>query len=152
MKFTQQGGIKVSIEPCIKSRGHIQINIGDTGIGIKEEDKNKLFRMFGKLDYRNTVVNSQGVGLGLTISNSLAKLLCRDDGLAGIQVQTEYHKGSKFSFVIDKELLTQDQEDLLNISSNFQTGDLEEGEIEEKQLDDHVSQVHSARKTLKFQV
>ena len=46
-------------------------SIEDTGIGIKDEDKGKLFRLFGKLEQYNREINSSGIGLGLTICNKI---------------------------------------------------------------------------------
>ena len=70
----------------------------DTGIGIKEEEQSKLFQMFSKLDQeaaRNrTIVNNQGVGLGLTISNNLAKFLCANKCMDGIKLESRYGRGS----------------------------------------------------------
>jgi signal transduction histidine kinase len=48
----------------------IVFSVEDTGIGIKEEDHDKLFKIFGKLDQRDNV-NPTGIGLGLTICNKI---------------------------------------------------------------------------------
>jgi signal transduction histidine kinase len=45
----------------------LQIEIYDTGPGIKNEDLNKLFNLFGKLDDPKSF-NKEGTGLGLYIS------------------------------------------------------------------------------------
>ena len=42
------------------------VHVEDTGVGIAEEDLGKLFSQFGKL-HRTADINSQGIGLGLTI-------------------------------------------------------------------------------------
>jgi len=49
LKFTSEGGIKIS---CNKStvEGYVDFSIKDTGIGIKESDKEKLFKMFGRIE------------------------------------------------------------------------------------------------------
>ncbi len=48
----------------------------DTGVGIKEENLDKLFNAFSKIDNDSrSVLNPQGVGLGLMISNSIAYML-----------------------------------------------------------------------------
>ena len=53
-----------------------RITISDTGRGIEEKNKSKLFKQFCKLDLGTAdSINPQGVGLGLVISNALAKLL-----------------------------------------------------------------------------
>jgi signal transduction histidine kinase len=45
----------------------IQMSVQDSGIGIKHEDKKKLFKLFGFLDVSKEL-NAKGVGLGLHIS------------------------------------------------------------------------------------
>jgi K+-sensing histidine kinase KdpD len=45
--------------------------VTDTGIGIPKEQQNFIFVMFKK--NTNSAINSQGCGLGLTISNMIAK-------------------------------------------------------------------------------
>ena len=47
------------------------ISVEDSGIGIKEEDKGQLFRLFGKLQHNNNEINSSGIGMGLTICNKI---------------------------------------------------------------------------------
>ena len=49
-------------------------NVKDTGIGIKEEDKDKLFTMFGKLE-ATAAINTTGIGLGLSICKSIVDML-----------------------------------------------------------------------------
>jgi len=48
----------------------LEISVRDQGIGIKKEDKKKLFQLFGFLDATKEV-NTQGIGLGLYICKSL---------------------------------------------------------------------------------
>jgi len=102
LKFTSTGGITVSAKDYSKNTDYMMISVEDTGMGIKE-DKGKLFKIFCKLE-TETRVNTQGVGLGLTISNDLAKLLCGQMYQQGINLQSEFGKGSKFSFLIKKDL------------------------------------------------
>ena len=49
-----------------------QIEIIYNGIGIKQENINKLFMEFGKLDEQSKM-NRQGTGLGLTISRNMVR-------------------------------------------------------------------------------
>ena len=53
-----------------KGYGMIQISVQDTGPGIKNEDKNKLFKLFGFLEDTKDI-NPKGVGLGLHISQQI---------------------------------------------------------------------------------
>ena len=72
LKFTpREGEIKIKIEK-IKDIGnkitHIKISVTDSGIGVKDEDKPKLFKLFGMLKERgDKKVNTEGIGLGLVI-------------------------------------------------------------------------------------
>ena len=50
---------------------NVRIMIEDTGIGIKQEDQAKLFKVFGKLEQTSKDVNPEGIGLGLTICNNI---------------------------------------------------------------------------------
>jgi signal transduction histidine kinase len=66
----------------------------DTGIGIKRKDRLKLFKLFGTL--QNTrQMNTQGIGLGLVISENIVKAF---QGTIG--VRSKYNYGSKFAFSI----------------------------------------------------
>ncbi len=101
LKFTFKGGITLSAAVS-EDGSSIQYLVEDTGIGIKAEDKEKLFKIFGRLDNEDEKINHQGVGLGLMISNNLAKLLCDKQEFKGIRVESEYGKGSSFSFFVNK--------------------------------------------------
>ena len=64
----------------------------DTGLGIKDEDKNKLIKAFAKVDTdESKVLNRHGVGLGLLISNIIAKTL--NFKMIGIDIISQYGKG-----------------------------------------------------------
>lgn len=65
MKFTNKGGIRIkaSYNPIEQE---LVIHVVDSGAGIEKEDIEKLFSRFGKLQ-RTAAINSDGVGLGLTI-------------------------------------------------------------------------------------
>ena len=113
LKFTQKGSIRVITEKNPKNNTLIHIKVVDTGMGIKEESKKKLFQAFGKLDQdESEYLNSQGVGLGLLISNILAKnlgpslkTLTESDInlMIGLNVISEYGKGTQFEFIIENK-------------------------------------------------
>ena len=96
-KFTSKGGIKVQVEQDLAEKEYLLISIIDTGIGIREEDKGKLFKMYGRLEDGESV-NKNGVGLGLTISNALTLMLNREAVGKDINVISQYSKGSTFYF------------------------------------------------------
>ena len=102
LKFTFKGGITLSITHAAKSPNELQFSVEDTGIGIKAEDQKKLFQMFGRLEQSNRNINCQGVGLGLTISNNLVRMLNENND--GIFVKSKFGEGTTFSFCIKKKL------------------------------------------------
>ena len=73
----------------------IQFDVIDTGIGLTEEQLDRLFRPFTQAD-SSTTRKFGGTGLGLTISKRLAQMLGGD-----IQVNSDAGKGSTFSVVIE---------------------------------------------------
>jgi len=78
----------------------LEIQVIDTGIGIKREDMRKLFKLFGFLD-TSKELNSKGIGLGLHIS----KMICNEFG-GDIIVNSEWGKGTNFTFLIALEKLS----------------------------------------------
>lgn len=74
VKFTHAGEVelKVGFEEISKKMGKVCISVRDTGIGIKETDRTKLFKAFSQAD-TSTTRRYGGTGLGLIISNSIAE-------------------------------------------------------------------------------
>jgi signal transduction histidine kinase len=73
LKFTKKGGfvrIKCKYIPDEDSNGSISIHVIDSGVGIKEGDKHKLFQLFGFLE-QTKELNTKGIGLGLHISKMI---------------------------------------------------------------------------------
>jgi signal transduction histidine kinase len=75
-------------------RGLLKLQIRDTGVGIKPEDQEKLFQLFGKLE-SNSKLNKMGIGLGLYICKKIVEA-CGGD----IYYDTEYLQGASFVFTI----------------------------------------------------
>lgn len=96
MKFTTKGSVTLDIKTS-SPRGDIIFSVIDTGIGIKQDDLNLLFKNFGKLDQTDKNINARGVGLGLSISNEIVKVL-NDNKNEGISVSSVVNQGSVFSF------------------------------------------------------
>ena len=84
LKFTYAGHIKIQVhknseedsqihEVDISEMPKIRLRfaVEDTGMGIREEDMGKLFKMFGTIQQHNEEINATGIGLGLTICNSI---------------------------------------------------------------------------------
>lgn len=73
IKFTPAGGwIKIRLE---QQKDQLRIAVRDTGIGISEEDQQKIFNKFEQVrSSRSSVKGPKGTGLGLAISRSLVEL------------------------------------------------------------------------------
>jgi CheY-like chemotaxis protein len=102
VKFTTKGSIRLTVSQPYPAK--VLFTVTDTGIGIPETKHRSIFQIYGKLE-GNEELNPQGNGLGLGISNMLAKELGgREIDLASIE-----GKGSTFSFLIDNEEEKQSQ-------------------------------------------
>ena len=100
IKFTFHGSVTLQVTGDEHDATRLKFSIIDTGIGIKEEDKPKLFKRFGKIQQRDASVNIQGVGLGLTIVQELVNVLNNSDGEEKVIFASKYGIGSTFSFRI----------------------------------------------------
>ena len=87
VKFTKKGYIEIGYT---KENDFIIFYVKDTGIGINEEFKNKIFTRF---EQANGINNKMGYGLGLPISKELVKLMDGD-----MWFESEYGEGSTFYF------------------------------------------------------
>lgn len=74
----------------------LRFDIEDTGCGIDELDKEKLFKSFSQIDNKITYKIYQGTGLGLAISKELIELM---NGCIWLD-WSELGKGSRFSFIL----------------------------------------------------
>lgn len=66
----------------------------DSGVGIKEEDRGKLFTLFGKLDSSKSL-NTKGIGLGLNICKKIVEAC-----LGSIHLEDSYREGASFCFSV----------------------------------------------------
>ena len=97
IKFTPASGT-VSVK-VMQKNNLVEISVSDTGIGIEENDKQKLFRIDSKLQSREGTENETGSGLGL--------ILCKEfvDKLGGtIWAESEIGNGTTFKFTIPTNL------------------------------------------------
>jgi len=76
------------------SYGMIEIIVKDTGVGIQEENLNKLFKLFGFLDATKEL-NTSGIGLGLHI----CKMIVEQFG-GMITCKSKWKEGTSFIFLI----------------------------------------------------
>jgi signal transduction histidine kinase len=86
VKFTEKGSVKLEVKR--HNNNSIIFKVMDTGIGIKKEDKSKIFTEFGKTGY---LKKSEGPGLGLALAKRFINM---QSGKIGFE--SEYNKGSEF--------------------------------------------------------
>ena len=89
VKYTNKGSLTLSA--WIDQGNTLRFSVKDTGIGIREDDKDKLFKPFEQLDTKKNR-NVVGTGLGLAITYNLCKLMGGD-----LQLESVYGEGSIFS-------------------------------------------------------
>ncbi len=98
VKYSESGGrIALSLFPGRDPR-KVTIVVEDHGIGIKENDQNKVFEMFSRSDYRE-VARVTGFGVGLAVCKYII-----DQHLGQITVTSTYRKGSRFEVTLPTDL------------------------------------------------
>jgi signal transduction histidine kinase len=102
IKFTPEGG-RVTLTARPEGR-HVIISVEDTGIGIAEEDRERIFEKFRQAGIAGAADGvltreHQGTGLGLSIVRELAKLLGGD-----VTLDSELGRGSTFTVRLPMQL------------------------------------------------
>lgn len=114
VKYTDKGSVKFSVEKT-ENNGEIlslKFSVEDTGIGIKLEDKEKLFKRFTRLDLtHNSTI--EGTGLGLAITHRLCEMMGGE-----ITVESEYGKGTIFVLTVPQKVIS--YENIGNFHEKFE--------------------------------
>ncbi len=94
IKFTERGEvvIRATLEGADSDTARVRFSVHDTGIGIPEDRRDRLFKSFSQVD-ASTTRKYGGTGLGLAVSQRLATLMG-----GSIRVESEIGRGSIFSF------------------------------------------------------
>ncbi|MGE4490730.1 MAG: ATP-binding protein, partial [Kiritimatiellales bacterium] len=99
VKFTENGEISLKVHPlpvdANRQKCHLQFSVRDTGIGIADEQKDRLFQAFTQADASSTRKYG-GTGLGLSISRRLTELMNGE-----IWFESREGEGSTFSFTVE---------------------------------------------------
>jgi two-component system, sensor histidine kinase and response regulator len=105
VKFTEKGSIivRVTLENIVDEEAEIKFSVTDTGIGLTDEQKKKLFKPFSQADM-STTRKYGGTGLGLSISKQLVSMMH-----GGIDVISESGEGSNFFFTIKGKVLEEEE-------------------------------------------
>ena len=95
-KFTSEGEVSVHgiIEQELDTEIVLRFSVSDTGIGIPEDKKDKLFQSFSQVD-ASTTREFGGTGLGLAISKQISETMGGEIG-----IESEAGKGSTFWFTV----------------------------------------------------
>ncbi|MGN7765191.1 PAS domain S-box protein [Paenibacillus sp. 22594] len=96
VKFTYSGGIKVTLMTVARAEGRVtlEFTVADTGIGIPERSRSRLFEPFYQLDHFMNR-RHEGTGLGLAITKQLVELMG-----GTIALDTSVESGSSFVFTV----------------------------------------------------
>lgn len=101
VKYTSIGGFAlfVYMDEREDDLCRIRFSVKDTGMGIKEEDMDKLFSAYERLDEKKNS-GIQGTGLGLDISKKFAEMMG-----GSLVCESEYGKGSEFILTIPQKIV-----------------------------------------------
>lgn len=107
IKFTASGGVRVKVAFMDEGPNKIILRMAvvDSGIGIAEENKDKLFKRFSQVDGSNTRKYG-GSGLGLVITKQIVELMG-----GNISVQSKEDVGSTFIVEIPLEVVERSNEE-----------------------------------------
>ncbi|MCR5289769.1 MAG: response regulator [Treponema sp.] len=112
VKFTDSGFIRLDIE-CLTHTDQamtIRCTMTDSGVGIPDEKKNRIFDPFEQVDNSNTSAHG-GTGLGLAITKNLIEMMG-----GTIRLESTLGKGSSFIIVVPFKLA--DEKDVRTASLN----------------------------------
>ena len=101
VKYTPAGSFRLKVEVTGRDNENVSLrySVKDTGIGVKEEDMEKLFTAYERLDEeKNSAI--QGTGLGLDISRRFAELMN-----GKLWCESVYGEGSEFILTVDQKII-----------------------------------------------
>lgn len=98
VKYTAEGQVtfRVSVKDSDGKKVRLLFEVEDTGIGIREEDRERLFASFERLDEERNR-NIEGTGLGISIVQKLLEMMG-----SSLQVESTYGEGSRFYFELEQ--------------------------------------------------
>ena len=100
VKYTERGSVTLTMkEQMLNDQFALYVCVEDTGIGMKQEDLDKLFTAFERIEEKRNR-NIEGTGLGMSITEQLLSMMG-----SRLEVVSEYGKGSAFSFVLEQRVV-----------------------------------------------
>ena len=144
IKFTPAGCITLIFSARQEEYGiNLSVKVKDTGIGIEDENLEKLFSSFNQVDTKRNRQEG-GIGIGLAISK---RIISKMGGF--ISVRSNFGKGSEFQFVIpqkvvdDRPMVAVRNAESINIISYINTEKYEFSEIRDDYMNNISHMVES---------
>ncbi|MBR5359532.1 MAG: response regulator, partial [Lachnospiraceae bacterium] len=104
VKYTEEGSVTFRIGyediPDDPDSIYMNVSVQDTGIGIKEEDIDRLFEQFDRIEEKRNR-NIEGTGLGMNITQKLLEMMD-----STLDVSSVYGSGSTFSFKLKQGVVS----------------------------------------------
>ncbi len=104
VKYTDKGTVTISVnyEKTDADFIMLKVRVADTGRGIRQEDIEKLFAPFERIEEKKNR-SIEGTGLGMSITQKLLRLMGSQ-----LEVSSVYGKGSIFSFAVQQKVVSWD--------------------------------------------
>ena len=119
VKYTPKGSVTFTVAGERDGDNvRLYFAVEDTGIGIKEEDINKLFARFERIEEKRNR-NIEGTGLGMNITIQLLQLMG-----SKLNVESEYGVGSKFYFELEQKIVN--DEPIGNLAERMENASAEQ--------------------------
>ncbi len=100
VKYTLKGTVELQVSgETYDDKVKLHFRVKDTGIGIKPENRSKLFREFERIEEKQNR-GIEGTGLGMSITIRLLKMMN-----AELQVDSVYGEGSEFYFDLEQPII-----------------------------------------------
>lgn len=102
VKFTDEGGVKISVDfiPVTQGRGRVLFTVSDTGIGIPDDNFERIFNSYSQVD-GSVTRKYEGAGLGLTIVKELIAVMG-----GNLSIDSELGKGTSIYFSLEFRALS----------------------------------------------
>lgn len=102
VKYTEKGKIEFEViyDDISDEEILLKVRVSDTGIGMKQEDLDKLFSPFDRIEEKRNR-NIEGTGLGMSITGKLLELMD-----SKLEVESVYGEGSTFTFAVKQGIVS----------------------------------------------
>ncbi|MBN6711780.1 response regulator [Haemophilus haemoglobinophilus] len=110
VKFTPTGKLKLKV--CRLSEDTFSFALSDTGVGIAEQELDKIFTMYYQV--QDTDYKPAGSGIGLAVSKTIAGLMGGD-----LTVESQLHQGSTFTLTLQAKTVEKPIESQSNVPNTL---------------------------------